>query len=384
MRREERDVAIVGAALSDLGRLDDVAAHDLHFQATSRALDDAGLGKVDVDGFFSCGLGTLAPIEICEYLDIRPTIVNSTMVGGSSWEFMVLDAMSAIRAGQASVIVLSYGSTLRSDLRKGVRPSNLAFGGAGPLQFDEPFGHTLISKYAMAARRHMWQYGTTEEQLASISCVAREYASLNPGAYYREPLSVDDVLQSPMVADPLTKLQCCIRSDGGGAIVLADAETARRCRKEPVWVLGAGQAVSHVSMSEWDDFCLTPAVESGRRAFEHAGLKPADVDVVQLYDSFTITVLLALENLGFCSPGEGGAFVESGSLGLGGALPTNTDGGGLSHAHPGHRGIFLLVEATRQLRDECGPRQVRDAAVACVSGMGGWFSSSGTVLLGRD
>lgn len=374
-------VAIVGAALSDIGRIDDRSAYDLHFQGTSRALADAGLGKEDVEGFFSCGTGTLAPIEVCEYLRLRPTLVNSTMVGGSSWELMVGDAVAAISQGVVDVVVLSYGSTLRSDIRHGRRRANLTFGGDGALQFDEPYGHAQIAKYAMAATRHMHEFGTTPAQLAEIAVSARANAALNPEAFYRDPITVDDVLGSAMVADPLTKLQCCIRSDGGGAVVLASEERARDCAKAPVWVLGSGQAISHTSMSEWRDFTEPPGAESGRRAFAQAGVDPTDIDVCQLYDSFTITVLLALEALGFCGKGEGGAFVEDGRLRVGGALPTNTDGGGLSHAHPGHRGMFLLVEAVRQLRGECGPRQVPDAHLACVSGTGGWFSSSGTVVL---
>jgi acetyl-CoA acetyltransferase len=377
-------VAIVGAALSDIGRIDHLTAYDLHHQATSRALADAGLGKADVGGFFSCGTGTLAPIEVCEYLRLRPTLVNSTMVGGSSWELMVGDAVAAIRSGVVDVVVLSYGSTLRADLKLGRRPANLTFGGAGPLQFDEPYGHTLISKYAMAAQRHAHQYGTRPEQLAEIARVTRENAGANPEAFYRDPITIDEVLGSRMMADPLTKLQCCIRSDGGGAIVLASEERARECAKAPVWVLGSGQAISHTSMNEWEDFTASPCVESGRRAFAMAGVDPSEIDLCQLYDSFTITVLLTLEGLGLCPKGEGGAFVEGGRLGLHGELPTNTDGGGLSHAHPGHRGMFLLVEAVRQLRRECGDRQVERAELACVSGTGGWFSSSGTVILGND
>jgi acetyl-CoA acetyltransferase len=254
----------------------------------------------------------------------------------------------------------------------------------GREQFDTPWGHTLIAKYAMVARRHMYEFGTTIEQLAEIAVSTRYNASLNPDAYYRELITVDDVLNSPMVADPLTKLHCCIRSDGGGAVVLTSERRARHCAKQPVWVLGTGEAVSHVTMSEWRDVTESPCVTSGRLAFGRAGVTPEDIDVCEIYDSFTPTVLLTLEGLGFCKKGEGGPFVEGGTLRVDGALPTNTDGGGLSACHPGMRGMFLLVEAARQLRAECGARQVPDARLACVNGTGGWFTSASTTILGVD
>jgi acetyl-CoA acetyltransferase len=296
---------------------------------------------------------------------------------------MVEHASAAIEAGHAHVVVLVYGSTTRADLKARRRAtSNLSFGARGPIQFEVPYGHTLISKYAMTARRHMHEFGTTIEQLAEISVASRYNASLNPEAYYRDPITVEDVQRSRMMADPLTKLHCCIRSDGGGAIVLTSADRARDLAKKPVAVLGTGEAVSHTTMSEWQDFTDSPAARSGKLAFERAGLTPADVDVCQFYDAFTPMVLLTFEALGFCAKGEGGAFVEGGRMRVDGELPTNTDGGGLSACHPGMRGIFLLVEAVRQLRGEAGDRQVPGAEIACVNGTGGWFSSAGTVLLG--
>lgn len=379
-----RRVAIVGAALSDCGRVDHASPFLLHYQAASRALADAGIAKHEVDGFMSQGMGQLQPIEVCEYLGLRPTYVDSTGVGGSTWEFMVEHAAAAIREGLAETVLIVYGSTARADLKAKRRTANLSFGQRGPVQFEVPFGHTLISKYAMAARRHMHEYGTTLEQLAEIAVSTRYNASLNPDAYYQDPLTIDDVLNADMVADPFTKLQCCIRSDGGAAIVVTSEERARDCAKAPVWVLGTGEAVSHTMMSQWDDFTESPAARSGRLAFQRAGVTPDDIDVCQLYDAFTYMVLITLEGLGFCAKGEGGKFVEDGKLRVGGALPTNTDGGGLSACHPGMRGLFLLVEATKQLRGECGPRQVPDAQLACVNGTGGWFCSAGTVILGRD
>jgi acetyl-CoA acetyltransferase len=380
-----RKVAIVGAALSDCGRVDDKTAFHLHQQATSRALADAGIDKSEVDGFMSCGTGSLAPIEVAEYLGMGPMRwVDGTSVGGSSWEFYVEHAAAAIAAGLADVIVAAYGSTTRANLKRGIRTANLSFGVRGPQQFDAPYGHTLMAKYAMAARRHMHEFGTTAEQLAEIAVSARYNASLNPDAYYRDPLTIEDVQSAPMVADPFTKLHCCIRSDGGGAVVLVSEERARDCAKKPVWVLGTGEAVTYTTLSEWEDFTEAPAAISGPLAFERAGLTPDDVDVCEIYDAFTSMVLLSLEGLGFCKKGEAGPFVEDGKLRVGGALPTNTDGGGLSSCHPGMRGMFLLVEATKQLRGECEARQVADAKIACVNGTGGWWSSASTVLLGVD
>lgn len=377
-----RRVAIVGAALSDVGKVDHASPYALVAQSTRRAVAESGLSPADVDGFASTGLGTMPPIDVAEYLGLKPRWVDSTTVGGSSWEVMAAHAVDAISEGHADVVVLSYGSTARADLRKGLRSANLDWGSRGPLQWEAPYGHTLISKYAMAARRHMHEYGTAIEQLAEVAVSARFNAGPNPEAYYREPITVDDVLAGPMIADPFTKLQCCIRSDGGAAIVLAAEDRVADTATTPVWVLGTGEHTSHISMSQWEDFTVGPAVVSGRLAFERAGLTPADVDVCELYDAFTYMLLITLEDLGFCAKGEGGAMVAEGALRLGGALPTNTDGGGLSACHPGQRGLFLLVEAARQLRGECGDRQVEGARVACVSGTGGWFCSSGTVLLG--
>ncbi|MFI2760104.1 thiolase C-terminal domain-containing protein [Streptomyces echinatus] len=390
MSRGSRKVAVVGVALSDCGRVDDATAYALHAQAARRALADAGLERSLVDGFASAGLGTLAPVEVAEYLGLRPTWVDSTSVGGSAWEVMAAHAADAIAAGHAKAVLLVYGSTARADIRAGRRTGNLSFGARGPLQFEVPYGHTLIAKYAMAARRHMIEYGTTIEQLAHVAVQARANAALNPDAMYRDPITVDDVLSGPLIADPFTKLHCCLRSDGGAAVLLAAEEYVRDCRTAPVWVLGTGEHVSHAAMSEWPDFTLSPAAVSGRLAFGRAGVTPADVDFAEIYDAFTYMTLVTLEDLGFCAKGEGGAFVGKDRLLVrGGELPVNTDGGGLSAQHPGMRGLFLLVEAVRQLRGQAGERQVRARdgglpRLGVASGTGGWFCSSGTVVLGRD
>jgi Acetyl-CoA acetyltransferase len=351
-------------------------------EASREALADSGVAKQEIDGLGSTSLGTLAPIDVGEYLGLRPRWIDSTTVGGASWEVMLAHAADAIAVGHADVVLLTYGSTARSDLKRGLRTANLDWGSRGPLQWEAPYGHTLIAKYAMAARRHMHEYGTSIEQLAEVAVSARANAADNPQAAYRDPITVDEVLSSRMIADPFTKLHCCIRSDAGAAVVVVSEDRARDLPGTPVHVLGTGEYVSHVSTSQWEDMTVGPASVSGPLAFERAGVTPDDIDLCEIYDAFTYMVPMTLEDLGFCKKGEGGPFVADGRLRLGGALPTNTDGGGLSACHPGQRGLFLVVEAVRQLRGECGPRQVPDAELACVSGIGGWFCSSGTVILG--
>jgi acetyl-CoA acetyltransferase len=379
-----RRVAIVGASTSDCGRVDDKTAFQLNYQGTSRALAEAGISKDEVDGFGSL-TGALPPVELAEYLGIRPNWVDSTGHGGSIWEFMTEHAAAAISQGIVETVVLTYGSTQRADLKKKLRMANLSFGTRGPVQFAAPFGHPVGSHYAMAARRHMHEFGTTIEQLAEVAVSTRYNASLNPDAFYQDLITIDDVMESTMTWDPLTKLHCCIRSDGGGAIVLTSEERAKDCATEPIWVLGTGEAVSHTTMSEWPDFTESPCVRSGKLAFERAGLTPADMDMAQVYDAFTPMVILTLEGLGFCKKGEGGAFVEDGRMRVGGALPTNTDGGGLSSCQPGMRGMFLLIEAVKQLRGECGARQVAgDPKLACVNGTSGWFTAASTIILGKE
>lgn len=387
-----RKVAVVGVALSDCGRLDNTTPYALHAQAARRALADAGLDKDRVDGFASAGLGTLAPVEVADYLGLHPSWVDSTSVGGATWEVMAAHAADAIAAGHANAVLLAYGSTARADIRAGRRTGMLSFADRGPSQFEVPYGATLIAKYALAARRHMVEFGTTIDQLASVAVQARANAALNPEAMFRTPITVDDVLSEPLIADPFTKLHCCIRSDGGAAVLLAAEEYVRDCRTAPVWVLGTGESISHASLSEWEDFTVSPAAVSGRLAFGRAGLSPQEMDFAQLYDAFTYMTLVTLEDLGFCKKGEGGPFVDAAKgrlLAKGGELPVNTDGGGLSAQHPGMRGLFLLVEAVRQLRGEAGERQVtaRDGQLprlGVASGTGGWFCSAGTVVLGRN
>ena len=380
----EKKVVIAGIAESRFGEVPDATALQLHREAAALALEDAGLTPADVDGLFSCGADLMHPLVLSEYLGLRPGYVDGTQVGGSAWEFFAHHAVGAIKAGLCEVALLVYATTSRSDLKRKIRSANVAIDARGPAQFESAYGHTVIGRHAMAATRHMHQYGTKPEQLAEIAVQTRFNASRNPKAMYRDPITVDDVLSSREICTPLHVLDCCIRSDGGGAVVLVSEERARDLRAKPVHVLGAGEAISHHTMSEWDDFTVTPARESAARAFAMAGVSPADIDVLQVYDSFTITVLLTLEAMGFCGPGEAGAFVEGGRLRLDGDLPTNTDGGGLSSNHPGMRGLFLIIEAARQLRGEAEGRQVRGARLAAVNGTGGWFSSTGTLVLGVE
>ena len=377
-----RRVAIAGVALSEIGRVDNMNPYELIAQASRRAIADAGLTKTDIDGVGSTGLGVLAPVEVCEFLGISPKWMDSTAVGGAAWEVMAAHAADAITAGHAEVILLTYGSTARADLKRRLRTASLDWGSRGPLQWETPYGHTLISKYAMAARRHMHEYGTTIEQLAQVAVSARANAARNPEAFVRDPITIDDVLAGPMIADPFTKLQCCIRSDGGAAVVLVAEDRIADLAKPPVWILGTGEHSSHISMSQWADFTVGPAAVAGKLAFERAGIGPDEIDVANIYDAFTYMLMITLEDLGFCAKGEGGSFVEGGRLELGGSLPTNPDGGGLSACHPGQRGLFLLVEAVKQLRGECGERQVPDAKLACVSATGGWMCTNGTMVLG--
>lgn len=377
-------MAIVGVAESDFGTVPGKTAFELQGQAAAGAIKDAGVAKDEIDGLFSCGHADgLHILQLAEYLGLQPRFLDSTLVGGSSWETFVEHAILALQFGRCSTALLVYGSTAKSDVARRYRSSDAAFMPHGISQYEVPFGPTLISKYAMVAQRHMHEYGTTSEQLAAIAVATRKNASRNPKAVMRDPITSDDVLSSRMIADPLRLLDCCLRTDGGGAIVLTTAERARSLRRPPVWVIGAASAVSHYSMAQMEDMTVSPCARSGPEAFGEAGITQGDVDVLQVYDAFTIMALLSLEGLGFCAPGEGGAFVEDGKLAWDGALPMNTDGGGLSSNHPGMRGLFLLIEAVRQLRGE-STAQVRDAKIAVCNATGGFMSHCSTIVLAKD
>ncbi|HET6963999.1 MAG TPA: acetyl-CoA acetyltransferase [Acidimicrobiales bacterium] len=383
----DRTPVIAGIGLSDYPKAPHLDTLGHHAQAAQRALEDSGLRKAEIDGFMSAGMGNEdMTAALAEYLGIDHRFVDGTMTGGSSFEFHLQHAAAAIRDGLCDTVLVTYGSDFLS--RRGRTLGTGGFGDGGRVrgaqQFEAPYGNTLVGSYAMAARRHMHEYGTTPEQLAEIAVGVREFAGLNPNAMYREPISVEDVLGSRLVADPLHKLDCCVVSDGGGALLVTTAERARDLRQPPVFVLGAAGGQTHWNIGQMPDFTTTAAARCGPEALARAGVSVEDVDTIQLYDSFTITVLLLLEDLGFCKKGEGGAFVAEGHLRRGGRLPLNTDGGGLSSSHSGMRGIFLLIEATRQLRHQAGDAQVPDCRIALACGSGGFLSCISAVVLGRE
>src|SRR2546430_2873859 len=320
---------------------------------------------------------------MCEDFGIRPHYVDETKWGGASFEVLVEHAATAVEAGVCDTVLVTYGSVQLSAMGRKLGTGGGTGAPVGPAAFDQLWGNTLVGSYALAAQRHMYEFGTTPEQLAEVAVTMRTHATKNPMAQYRDPITVTDVLESRMIADPLHMLDCCVISDGGGACVVTTEERARDLQRPAVYLLGAAHALTHhMNVSQMPDLTVTAAAQSGPLAFRRAGVTPADVDTLQAYDSFTITVVLTLEDLGFCAKGEGGSFVEDGRLQIGGGLPTNTDGGGLSACHPGMRGMFLLVEAVRQLRGEAEGRQVPGAELACVNGTGGWVSTTGTAILG--
>ncbi len=378
-------VAIVGVAESEVGILPHRTEAQLHAQAAKRALDDAGIAMAEVDGILSIGSarGVRFPsMQVAEYLGITPSYTDSTSLGGCSFEAYVQHAALAIAAGLCEVCLITYGSTQRT--------GGGAFGGGAEpwlpsSQFETPHGlPMMVGAYALAAQRHMHLYGTTSEQLAEVAVAARQWAAMNPLAMKRDPLTVDDVLASSMISTPLRRLDCCLVTDGGGAVVVTSRERARDCAGAPVYLWGSAESHTQTSIVNAPEITVTPAAITGPRALESAGITHADIDLAMVYDSFTITVLLTLEDLGFCAKGEGGAFVSDGRLRPGGGFPMNTQGGGLSYTHPGMYGVFLIIEAVRQLRGDCGDRQVDGARLALCHGTGGALSSGSTLVLGKE
>jgi acetyl-CoA acetyltransferase len=375
--------AVVGVAddVSPTGELERTG-RELEVAMILAALDDAGLTLADVDGVCHAE----SSMGLAEYLGIHPTYTDSTMTGGSSYEVHLEHAAAAIAAGLCDVVVSVYASTPRSD-RANQRPMNRRFpSGPNPMaEWEWPYGLRMpMGPYALAASRHMHEFGTTSEQLAQIAVSTREWASRNPRARYQSPLTIDEVLASPLQTSPLHLLDCCLVTDGAGAFVMTSAERARSLRKPPIFVLGAATCHDHMMITAMPDLTTTPGAVSGARAFAMAGVTPADVDILMGYDSFTITALLHLEDLGFCPKGEGGPFAADGKLGPGGSLPMNTNGGGLSFTHPGMYGMFLITEAVRQLRGEGDDRQVAGAEVAVAHGSGMVLSCMSTAVLGTE
>ncbi len=357
-------------------------------RAAKAALDDARIPMRDVDGLLVAGLwavpgpGQLPSLTLGEYLGIHPRFADSTNIGGSAFEAHVAHAAMAIEKGYCDVALIVYGSVQKSERSRtlGGRPSILT------MQFENIWGIPQpVGGYALAARRHMYEFGTTEEQLAEIAVATRQWASLNPAAMMRDPITVDDVMTSPRISDPLKLLDCCLVTDGAGAIVMTTAENAKAHGATPIYVRGYGEAHTHWSIGAMPDLArLTAAGMASKRAFEMAGIGHDKIDLVECYDSFTITVLMTLEALGFCKLGEGGQFVSGQRTAPGGDFPLNTNGGGLSFCHPGMYGIFLLIEAVRQLRGQSGARQVPNPSTALVHGTGGTLSSGATVILSNN
>ena len=384
----DRPVYITGVAESPLGKVADHTELSMMAVAARAALGETGLAVRDVDGLFVRYRSTEPlvehSVELGEYLGVRPRYADSTDIGGGSFEAYVHHALLAVQAGRCEVALLAYASRQRSRRSRSMLLAADDYTLSG--QFEAPYGIlSPIGQYALIAARHMYQYGTTAEQMAEVAVAARRWAQLNPKAWERDPLTVADVLASEMISTPLRRLDCCLMTDGGAAVVITGAERARDAAKRPVRVLGAGESHSHWHISQMPDLTVSPGLVSAREAFGLAGVRPADMDFVQPYDNFTSAVIMHLEDLGFCAKGEGGAFVEHGRLGPGGKLPAMTSGGGLSYNHPGMLGLLLLVEAVRQLRGEAGPRQVPGARLGVVHGIGGVsFGAAATVVLGRE
>src|SRR5579883_1528580 len=394
---QRRDAAIVGIYEYPSRAVDGkVTALEIKAECARQALDDAGLKWLDVDALYDAQDGGLGGLGLAEYFGLNPTVIDTTQVGGSSYEFQAAHAMRSIREGKAKVALLTYGSTAHSDARAiGTGGMGAGMGAPSPItNMEVPWGMTLIANYALVAQRHMYQYGTTSEQLAEISVATRAHAVRNSQAVKAMEdlafvgtgeITVQDVVESRMIADPLHLLECCMVSDGGGAVVIASADVARGCKKPPVWLIGAGEATRYLENDR--DITASAATQSGPAAFGEAGVRPDEIDIAMIYDSFTITVLTCLEDLGFCKKGEGGSFVEGDRLRFDTpGLALNTDGGGLSSNHPGMRGIFLLLEATRQLRGE-STAQKQGARLAVAHGNGGMLGTThtgGTVILARD
>ena len=383
-----RTAALAGVAESDeIGEVPNKSSLQLHSEAALNALEDAGLSLKDVDGIATAGVSTL---QIAEYLGITPRYTDGTSVGGSSFVIHVGHALEAIADGRAEVVLVTHGQAHMRGWNEG-RNRALRGGGGGASadnlagQYEAPWGVIGAPQaYSLACMRHMAMYGTTHEQLAEIAVATRKWAQLNPKAFMRDPLSIDAVLSSRWISYPFHLLDCCLVTDAGGACVVVSPERARDLKKPPVWILGIGEAHDHGMISQMPDLTRTPAQYSGPAAMGMAGVAHADIDHAMIYDSFTYTVLVTLESLGFCKPGEGGAFVSNQRTAPGGEFPINTNGGGLSYTHPGMYGMFLILEAVRQIRGECGERQVPDCRISLVNGTGGSLSSTGTLVLAKD
>ena len=381
-------VAIAGVGETEVGRVPSLGATQLCVQACRRALEDAGLTNKDVDGVITTNSWSEPHYYhaewIAEYLGSQPHYCLTVGTGGGTIIAALSHAVSAIETGLCETVLLAAADNWLSAFSR-EKMVELMAANAGHQQFEIPYGSFVPGLYALYAQAQMKRYGTTSEQFAKVAVTARKFAALHPGAQMRTPITIADVHESKKVAEPLHLLDCALISDGGAAIVVTASGRARDLRSKPVYVLGLGEAHQHEHVSQAVSLTETAAAESGARAFTMANLRPRDIDLAMLYDPFTPTVVMFLEDLGFCERGEGGAFVDSGEIELGGRLPVNTNGGLLSYAHPGNPGALLLtVEAVRQLRSECADRQVKGAGTALIHAEGGIMSSHATAILGNE
>lgn len=380
-------VAIVGVADTEVGVLPGRTPMEMGVEAALAAIADAGLEKNDVDGLVTCNAMAQPMMyhaeATAEYLQIFPRYCIAAGAGGGTTFSIIHHAASAIATGMADVVVVAMADAMRSGLTRD--QAMMVQASTGHPEFEQPYGPTVPAYYALIAQAHMAEFGTTQEQFAGIAVACRAHAARNPAAQMRDLISVEDVLESRMIADPLHLLDCSLVSDGGSAIVLTSSERAADMKQTPIYLLGAGEGHSHEHISAARNLTTSAAKEAGQRAFEMSGLRPTDMDFAQLYDCFTPTVLVELEDLGFCEKGEGGAFVESGALLPGGSLPVNTHGGLLSHSHPGNPGsMFALTESVWQLRGEASGRQVAGSKNALVHAQGGIMSSHTALVLGTE
>ena len=370
-------IAIVGVGTAGCGEAKGMSDLEILSQAAKAAVEDAGLAIRDMDGLCTANLhASTWPQHVVEHLGMRPKFVEGTNIGGSAFVAHQLPSMMALHLGICDAVLVCYGSTQRT-ATFGRKERTAARNVLDPNRFEGPYQpFNPPSSYALIAARHMYQYGTTRRQLAEVAVAARKWARLNPEAFSRDPLDIDTVLKARMISDPLTVYDCCLVTDGAMAYVMTRADRAKDLKKKPVYILSNATALWHRSVSGMRDLTVTPSRESGERAFAAAGLGPKDMDVLETYDAFSINTILALEDLGFCKKGEGGPFVENGAIAPGGKFPVNTNGGGLSCVHPNMYGGFITIEAVRQLRGECGERQVKGARTAVVNGNGGSAASS--------
>jgi acetyl-CoA acetyltransferase len=380
-------VAIVGVADTEVGVVPQYSATQLYVRAARLALDDAGITKDQVDGLITCASWAepyLYHAEmIAEYMQIFPRYCMGAPAGGGTTLAIMHHAASAIVTGMCDTVMITMADSQVSGLSRDKAVELMST--AGHPQFERPYGPPIPAFYALLARAHEHQYGTTAEQRAAVAVACRKHASLNPAAQMRKPITIQDVMASRMIADPLHLLDCSLVSDGGAAFIMTSAERAGDFKQKPVYLLGVGEGHSHEHVTQALNLTTSAAKEAGQRAYAMAGLEPKDIDVAELYDCFTPVVIIELEDLGFCPKGEGGRFVEGARIELGGELPVNTHGGLLSHCHPGHPGsMFSITEAVRQLRGECGPRQVEGAKVALVHGQGGIMSTHCTAIFGSE